>query len=216
MNSAADISDELTKSWDWRYATKKFDPGKKLDETVFHTILSAARMAPTSYGLQPFHLTAIRDEKLKERIHSEASAQAQIIDSQVLVIFSVPENVTDQQVDSYIDLLAEQRDTDPAKLQAFASTIKGSLSSMSEMDKQKWSAKQAYLSQGFLLQTAALLKVDACPMEGFNQAKLRNVLPNHEDKLPVVMVALGYRSDEDKYAKLNKVRKSMDDLLTVI
>ncbi|MGB3181917.1 MAG: NAD(P)H-dependent oxidoreductase [Cyclobacteriaceae bacterium] len=215
MNTA-DISGELNESWNWRYATKKFDPDKKLDETDLGTILSAARMAPTSYGLQPFHLLAIRDEKLRNRIHSEASAQAQIIDSQVLVIFSVPENVTDQQVDSYIDLLAEQRDMDPAKLQAFASTIKGSISSMSVEDKQNWSAKQAYLAQGFLLQAAALLKVDACPMEGFDQAKLRNVLPNHQAKLPVVMVALGYRSDEDKYAKLAKVRKGMDDLLTVI
>jgi nitroreductase len=212
-----DVQDTLERSLHWRYATKKFDAEKQLNDELLQSLLESVRMAPSSYGLQPFHLTVIKDKILREKINSSgASAQSQILDSQCLIVFSIDKDLDESDVDTYIGRIAGQRSTDKQKLEPFSATIKSTIASKSPEQRHDWAARQAYLALGFLLQSAAILEVDACPMEGFNRAKLEAVLPNHTNKLPVVIVALGYRDENDRYASLPKVRKSREELITFI
>lgn len=206
----------LEDALNWRYATKKFDAERKLDEAILDMLLEAARMAPTSYGLQPFSITVIQDDELRGKIHSQASGQPQIVEASDLIVFSVDETLGEDQVDRYIEKIASIRNTAVDKLEPFSTTIKGTLASLSDTQKQNWAARQAYIALGFLLQAAALYGVDACPMEGFNKEKLRPLLPGHDNLVPVVMVTLGYRSEEDGFAEKAKVRKDKNEMIRFI
>lgn len=210
------LAETLTEALKWRYATKKFDSDKPLSREKLDMILNAARMAPTSYGLQPFRITVITDQKLKDKIHEGANVQAQVIDAPALVVFSIPDKLKAEHIDEYMQLMADTRNVDVSTLSGFSNTIKTTILSKSAKEQQTWAAKQAYLALGFLLQASALNEVDACPMEGFNAEKLHAVLPESEGYQPVVMVALGHRSDADKVAYMAKVRKDKKDIIRFI
>ncbi|MFA0964780.1 nitroreductase family protein [Roseivirga sp. BDSF3-8] len=210
------LSQTLVESLEWRYATKKFDPEEKLEAETLELLLDAARMAPTSYGLQPFSLTVVKDYEIRQRIYNEACPQPQILQASELVIFSVDEHIDATLVDDYIQRIAETRGVRLESLAPFSTTIKNTLEPLSAMEKQGWAARQAYIAMGFMLHAAAMHRVDTCPMEGFNKEKLRPLLSEHEDKLPVVLVTIGYRAEDDVYAKKTKVRKDKNDFINFI
>src|SRR5689334_3140163 len=134
------------KNLNWRYATKKFDSTKKVSEADKNKILEAIRMAPTSFGFQPFHVHIVEDKKIREELRKAAYGQPQITDASFLLVFSARTDL-DKVVDGYVGLLSE--DNNPkAKWDGWKGT-KASLSGMSESDRKAWSAKQAYIALGF-------------------------------------------------------------------
>ncbi|MBC7653908.1 MAG: NAD(P)H-dependent oxidoreductase [Oligoflexus sp.] len=204
---------EIITALNWRYATKGFDNSKKLSDSELNLLLDAVQLAPSSYGLQPYQIVVISNQEIKEKLKAAAYGQPQLADASHIFVFAITKNYTTQHVDDYAKNIAVTRTIDVIDIQGFVDTMKGTVNSRSQEELAIWNAKQAYIALGVLLETAAIADFDACPMEGFNNADFDEILGLEEKNLTsVVIAAVGFRSADDDYQHLAKVRKSKEDL----
>jgi nitroreductase len=198
---------DLLKSLEWRYATKKMN-GEKVPQDKLEKILEATRLAPSSYGLTPYNVIVVEDQKLKEELQGACYGQTQLTDSSAVLVFATWDDVTEEAVDIYIQETAKQRGIGVEMLGEFSGMIKGSLSNMTQEQKVAWAQRQAYIGLGFALVAAATEEVDSTPMEGFVPTSVDNILGLKElGLMSVAVLPLGYRDTENDYlASLKKVR----------
>jgi nitroreductase/dihydropteridine reductase len=198
---------ELLKSLEWRYATKKMN-GEKVPQDKLERILEATRLAPSSYGLTPYNVIVVEDQKLKEELQGACYGQTQLTDSSAVLVFATWDDVTEEAVDIYIQETATQRGIGVEMLGEFSGMIKGSLSNMTQEQKVAWAQRQAYIGLGFALVAAATEEVDSTPMEGFVPTTVDSILGLKElGLMSVAVLPLGYRDTENDYlASLKKVR----------
>jgi nitroreductase len=198
---------ELLKSLEWRYATKKMN-GEKVPQDKLERILEATRLAPSSYGLTPYNVIVVEDQKLKEELQGACYGQTQLTDSSAVLVFATWDDVTEEAVDIYIQETATQRGIGVEILGEFSGMIKGSLSNMTQEQKVAWAQRQAYIGLGFALVAAATEEVDSTPMEGFVPTTVDSILGLKElGLMSVAVLPLGYRDTENDYlASLKKVR----------
>ena len=207
----------IIESLKWRYATKKFDATKKISKENLETLLEGVQLSASSYGLQPYQIFVIEDSEIREKLKSAAWNQTQLTDASQVVVFANHKSLDEAYVDNYIKNIAETRDMKVEDLQGMADMIKNSTLQMPAEMQNEWAQKQCYLALGFLLNTAAELKIDVCPMEGFSAEEFDNILGLQEKGLHTAVIAcVGYRSEEDKYQHAAKVRKSTEDLFNFI
>ncbi|MBC6993821.1 NAD(P)H-dependent oxidoreductase [Neolewinella lacunae] len=210
-------SSSLLTDLNWRYATKKFDTSKKVSAEDLETIMSAVNLAATSYGLQPFRVMHVQDPAVREKLKAAAYGQPQITDADHLFVFCHLLEVSDEYVDDYIARIAAERNTDVANLKGFGDTIKGSLGNKTSQEVADWTRRQAYIALGHLLVTAATLRVDSCPMEGFDAAAFGEILGLKDQGLGAAVVAtVGYRSEEDQLQHAAKVRLPLTELFHTV
>lgn len=201
----------------WRYATKKFDITKKISEKELEPLLEAARLSASSYGLQPYSVYVITDKKIREQLKTAAWGQTQITDASHIIILANRTNFGEELVDDYLENVARVRELPADALKGYGDLMKSKLGTLSEQEKKTWTAKQAYIALGNLLSAAADLKLDTCPMEGFEAESFNKILGLQEKGLnAAVVLAVGYRSKEDKTQYYRKVRKSKKELFTHI
>ncbi len=200
------------KNLNWRYATKKFDISKKVSEKDKNQILEAIRMAPSSYGFQPFHVHIVENKNIREELKKAGYSQPQITNASFLLVFSARIDL-DKVVDGYVKLLKESNN-EKAKWDGWEGT-KTSLSGMSEAERKAWSAKQSYIALGFGLAACAEINIDACPMEGFNPDEFKKILKMPENLYPQALMAVGYRSSDDVPPN-PKIRYSKNYLFTEV
>ncbi|SFC50202.1 Nitroreductase [Zunongwangia mangrovi] len=207
----------IIESLKWRYATKKFDATKKISKENLETLLEGVQLSASSYGLQPYQIFVIEDSEIREKLKSAAWNQTQLTDASQVVVFANHKSLDEAYVDNYIKNIAETRDMKIEDLQGMADMIKNSTLQMPAEMQNEWAQKQCYLALGFLLNTAAELKIDVCPMEGFSAEEFDTILGLQEKGLHTAVIAcVGYRSEEDKYQHAAKVRKSTEDLFNFI
>lgn len=198
----------------WRYATKSYDSSKKLSPDHINFLIESIRLSPSSFGLQPYKIIHVTNPEIREKLKLASWGQSQITDASELLIFAVPTNLNDAHVDDFIQKTATVRNIPIEQLEEYKGMIKGSINSRSAEEKIVWSAKQAYLALGILLESAALEHVDVTPMEGFDTAQYNEILGLKDMNLTAVVVAtLGYRSEDDTYANLEKVRVDTEELI---
>ncbi|MNK01871.1 putative NAD(P)H nitroreductase YfkO [compost metagenome] len=198
----------------WRYATQKYDPAKKISAGDMQEILEAINSAPTSYGLQPFKLIHVKSQELREQLRAVSFDQSPLTDASDVVVFTVNRNVADQQIDSYMQRIAEVREVERERLNRFQENIARVLSGLSTDELIAWNTKQAYIGLGFGLVMAAHLGIDSTPMEGFQKDKYDEIL-GLTDEHAVLVLTFGYRSDEDHTQHHKKVRKTLEQLVTI-
>ena len=199
----------------WRYATKKFDATKKISDSDLETILEAGRLSASSYGLQPYHVFVITDPEVRAKLKAASWNQTQVTDASHLLVIANQTTFGEELVDNYIDNVSATRGVPVADLQDYANFMKSSFTDKSDEQKAQWTAKQAYILLGNLLQVAAELKIDACPMEGFEAEKYNEILGLNDKNLSAaVLLPIGYRSEEDDTQHYAKVRKSKETLFT--
>lgn len=58
----------LLENLNWRHSVKAFNPDKKVSEENIEKILEAARLAPTSSGLQQFRVINVSNQEVKEKL----------------------------------------------------------------------------------------------------------------------------------------------------
>ncbi len=204
---------ELIKALNWRYATKKFDPSKKVKDEDFETLKEAVRLTATSYGLQAFKVKIISDDATKQKIAFACSNQPQITTAHHLFLFCNYTKVSATDVDNYLERISNTRSLDIEKVAPFGDYIKGALNGLEDEQLAAWTSKQTYIAMGTLLAAAGELKIDSCPMEGFDADQLNQLLDLNDKHLNVSsIVAVGYRSEDDKNQHLKKVRKSKEEL----
>lgn len=198
----------------WRYATQKYNAAKKISEADMTEILEAINSAPTSYGLQPFKLIHVKSEELRIQLRAASFDQSPVTDASDLVVFTVNRNMKSEQIDTYMKRIAEVRQMEREKLSRFEHNISGVLGSLSSEELIAWNTKQAYIGLGFGLVMAAHLGIDSTPMEGFQKEKYDEILGLSDDH-SVLVLTFGYRSDEDHTQHRKKVRKTLEQLVTI-
>lgn len=215
MPETKNASTALIDSLNWRYATKKFDSEKKLDDETLAKILEALRLSASSFGLQPWKFVVVSDPEIKKQLPAVSWGQMQPQDCSHLVVICRIAELDEAFVDKFLNTSATTRGVTVDSLASYSAMIKGFLSNAK--DKETWAAKQCYIALGTLLTAAAHLGVDACPMEGFDAAAYDKILGL--EKLgchSVVICPLGYRASDDKYAQAPKVRFESEDVIVRI
>lgn len=209
---------ELLKSLQWRYATKKYNSTVKIEEDKVMQIIEAARMAPTSSGLQPFEMILIKNQELKEKLVPVVMNQGQVKDSSHVLVFAAWDAYTEERIDAVFNNMETIRELAPGSMNDYKSFIKGNFGTMSKEQQFEHAARQAYIAFGMAIAAAAELRVDASPMEGFYNDQLDEALGLDKKGLKsVTILALGERDHENDWLlPMKKVRFSLEDILTVI
>jgi len=204
---------DILKQLNTRYATKVFDQTKKVSEADMEKLLEAIRLSASSYGLQPYKVLIVEDPKLRAELRKVAWDQPQITDASALLVFAVKYETNGSTVDEFVNLTAKTRNLSKESLEGYSDMMKGSLQNMNQEQVETWVSKQAYIALGFGLVSAAVLGIDACPMEGFSSSDFDRILDINKLGLKSkVIMAVGYRSEEDNYQHLAKVRQKKEDL----
>lgn len=207
----------LVKSLEWRYATKKYDTSKQLSNEQYEDLLSSVQLAPSSYGLQPYRFITVTDPAKLEQISKAAFGQPQISTASKVLVVAVETNISNETVKNYIDKAAIARNTDRKNLEAREEFVNARLALLSSDQKIEWAEKQAFLAIGILVSAAAEAGIDASPMEGFDPKQVDEILGLRELHLKsTLLFALGFRSSEDEFATIPKIRKTKEELFITV
>ncbi len=208
---------QLLKNLKWRYATKIFDPNKKIQPADLDYLKEAIQLSVSSYGLQLYKIFIIEDTKLRHKLKAASYGQKQITDASHLVVFCHYTEVTDELVDSFIQRTAKAQGKPYSEVKGYGDFIKRQLAIKSDEQINQWAAKQTYLAMGNLIMAAAELRIDACPMEGFEPDQYDNLLELKKEKLrSSLIVPIGYRSDKDESQFFEKVRRPKSELFNLV
>lgn len=203
----------------WRYATKKYDATKKVSAQDIELLKDAVRLSVSSVGLQPYKIFIIQDQAVKEQLAEAAGGNNKLVfaDASHLFVFANELNVGNVHVDAYVNNISTQRGVAKEAISGFGDYINGFLGTLTEEQKNIWTAKQAYIALSTLINSAALLHIDATPMEGFDAAGVNKILGLEEKGLSAaVIAAIGYRHSEDAQQHAVKVRKPHEELFITI
>ncbi|MEH6748527.1 MAG: NAD(P)H-dependent oxidoreductase [Maribacter arcticus] len=201
----------------WRYATKVFDNSKKVSKEDLNILLDAARLSASSYGLQPYHFFVIEDNEVRSKLRKASWNQSQITDASYLLVLANKPTFNDSLVDNYIDNIVEIRGVSKKDVEGYSQMIKGALLGLPDEQKKSWTSDQTYIALGNLMTIAAEMEIDTCPMEGFDKAQYNEILGLNDKNLNAsVVLAVGYRADNDETQNYPKVRYSREQIITHI
>ncbi|MGE6739346.1 NAD(P)H-dependent oxidoreductase [Allorhizobium pseudoryzae] len=208
----------LLEKLNWRYATKKMDPSKTVSEDKVERIIEAARLAPTSSGLQPFEVIVVTNKDVLAKIREVAWNQAQITDGSHLLVFAAWDNYTVERINTMFDLVNAERGFTNEGWENYRQMLLNTYPGRDAETNFQHAARQAYIGFGMAIAQAAFEGVDATPMEGFEPAKVDEILGLRERGLrSVTLLPLGYRQTEgDWLANLKKVRRAREDFVSVV
>jgi nitroreductase len=206
---------QLLEALNWRYATKAFDPARKLPADTWSALEQTLVLSPSSFGLQPYQFLVVQDPALRQQLLPHTWNQEQVVDCSHYIVFTVRTSLATADIDGFIQLISSTRNTPPGALAGYRGMMVGALvdGPLKSMISE-WASRQAYIALGNLLTSAALLGIDTCPIEGFSPTDYNRIL-----NLPPtgytssVCCALGYRAATDKHATLPKVRYPVSQLV---
>lgn len=195
---------------DWRFATKAFDTTKKVSEADMATVKHAIRMTPTSFGLQPFKVIHVTDSAIRVELKVAAYGQAQVTDSSELLVFCSRLDILDC-ISEYALEAKKQTDYDEAGIARFVASTTDFANGMSAIETEFWSANQAYIALGFALAACCELKIDSCPMGGFDKEKFDEILKLPPELKSQAILTIGYKAHEPKHQKIRLSETSIFD-----
>lgn len=209
---------QLVDALNWRYATKKFDPAKKIPADVWHALEQSLVLSPSSIGLQPWKFFVVTDPAVKAQLQGASYRQAQAVDCSHLVAFAVRRDLDAAHVERHIARMVEVTGAAPDSLGKFRTMTLGNLDrARAEGRLDTWQEHQVYIALGKFMACAAVLGIDTCPMEGIEPRKYDEILKlAGSGYATAVACAAGYRSADDKYATMKKVRFKTDDVVVRI
>ncbi|PIR15909.1 MAG: NAD(P)H-dependent oxidoreductase [Elusimicrobia bacterium CG11_big_fil_rev_8_21_14_0_20_64_6] len=205
LNQTA-LPETLLSALNWRYAVKKFDAAGRIPLDKWEALEESLVLSPSSYGLQAWKFLVVEDKALRARLLPHAWDQSQIVDADKLVVFLVKKDAGADDVQRFVDRISEVRRLPAEMLEGYKQVMLKSVSRPPEK-VEAWLTRQVYIALGNFLTSAALLGVDACPMEGFDKDEFDKILGLHEQGWKsVVIAAAGVRAADDGYATSKKVR----------
>lgn len=206
---------QLIHQLNWRYATKQFDPARKISAQDWAALEEALVLTPSSIGLQPWAFLVIDDPAVRAELLLASYGQPQVVDASHLIVFATKTNYSEMDVDAHISHAAKVRGIgvealDGLRTMALRSVVQG----MDETARRNWATNQTYIALGNLVTSAALLGIDAAPMEGFERHRYDDILGLKVRGLTAsVIAAVGYRRESDKYATAPKVRFPREEIV---
>jgi nitroreductase len=208
-------TDQLLAAQTWRYATKQFDASQTIPSAVWQALEESLILSPSSYGLQPWQFFVVANPDLRAKLRPHSWNQSQITDASHLVVFAIPEKVDVPYMEKYLSRIAEVRGIPLESLGFYRDMMMADvIAGPRQAWVREWAARQVYIALGNFMTSAALVGVDTCPLEGIDPREYDAILD-----LPakgfntIVACAAGYRSADDKYATLPKVRFEKSDLI---
>ena len=197
----------------WRYATKRFDPTKKIAPELWQKLEDAVALSPSSFGLQPWKLIVVTDPTVRAKLKEAAWNQPQISDASHLVVFAVKTGMGVADAERLVKRTAEVRGLPVESLEGMKNMIGGPFTRLTVPQIDDWMSRQVYIALGVFLTSAAMIGVDACPMEGFETDKFDAILGlSAQGYASRVLATAGYRSSDDKYATTPKVRYAANEV----
>lgn len=199
----------------WRYATKAYQEGKKISSDDLDKILEAIRLAPTSSGLQPFRIAVIEDQKIKEQLVEGALNPKGILACSHIIVFAAWDNYTDERIDKMYDFITDERGLPQGRYSRYTDMLKETFGNREPIRNFEHAVRQSYIALGLALAQAAELKIDATPVEGFDNNRVDEVLGLAELGLKsVVLMYVGYADRENDWlAPMKKVRIPKEEML---
>jgi nitroreductase len=211
-------NEQLLTALNWRYATKVFDATKKIPTDVWKTLEQSLVLTPTSYGLQPYKFLIVNSPAKRMELLPHSWGQKQVVDASHFVVLTARTEMKEADVDRFIKRTTDVRKLPDGAFNPYRDMMLGDVvNGPRGKIAHEWATRQTYIALGNLMTCAAVLGVDACPMEGLVPAEYDKVLNlNGSGYATVVACALGYRSASDKYASLAKVRFEINELIQQI
>jgi len=205
----------LLEALHWRYATKQFDPSRKIPEQVWKSLEEALVLSPSSYGLQPYHFIVVKDPALRSKLRTVSWNQSQVVDASHLLVLAYHRKLDAAWADAFLNRVMEVRGVTKESLEGYRQAILGDLVGGPRSQwSDHWAARQLYIAYGNLMTSAALLGVDTCPLEGLDPAEYDKILGLEGTPWKTAAaLTLGYRGEGDKYASLAKVRFPAESLI---
>ncbi len=201
----------------WRYATKQFDTSKSIPDETWSALATSLILTPSSFGLQPWHFIVVKNQEIREELLPHSWGQKQVTDCSHFVVLAAKTSMSEVAIDSFLKRTIKVRGGEIDQLNPYRDMMLGFIGQMDESKQLQWAKLQTYIALGQLMTSAAVLGIDACPMEGINPTEYDRILELPEKGLTTsVACALGYRSAEDKYATAPKVRFEMSESLTLL
>jgi nitroreductase len=205
---------ELLESLNFRYATKVFDPTRKIEAETWAALEASLVLTPSSFGLQPWRFIVVNSSEIREKLKTSSWGQSQVTDASHLVVFTARTDLSQHDIDAWIRRLSDVQSTPLENLAGYAGMISSFSASMSQSEKQAWNTRQVYIALGQLMTAAAVMKIDTCPLEGISPADYNEILGLKDTGYTaVVACALGYRSPDDSHAKAKKARFAAETLI---
>ena len=201
----------------WRYATKRFDPSKRLSEEKLHILKETFNLTATSFGLQPLKLVIVSNQTIKEQLLPFTYNQTQVRDASHVLVLCVEKNIDANFIVDHFRRVEDIRKTPRQILEPFEKALVGNFSQKQESEIREWVINQLYLALGALLTVCAVEEIDSCPMEGFEPEKYDQLLSLDTLGLEsVIVLPVGYRDESDFFINLEKVRRGIDELVIEI
>lgn len=206
---------ELLATLNARYATKLFDSSKTIDDKLWQSFLESLRLTPSSLGIQPWHFITVTSPSLKKDLLPVSWNQPQVTDCSHLLVLCAKRSIQQKDIDCWINTLAAARNVQPEELQGFSDMMQGYLGALSPEEQLHWATNQVFIALGQCCLAAALLGLDTCALGGIDKIAYNKLLDLEDSPFTTsVACAVGYRSDEDKYASLPKARFSLEQIMT--
>ena len=199
----------------WRYATKKFDSQQKIPVATWSALEQALVLSPSSFGLQPWKFFVVESPAVREQLKAASWGQSQVTDASHFVVFAVKKSMGPADVDRLVDAMVKERGADRAQLEGYRKMMLSFVAKVPfGITQEEWSARQVYIAVGQLLASAAMLGVDACPIEGLDPSAYDRVLGlEAKDYRTLCSAALGYRASDDRHANLAKIRYPLSEIV---
>ncbi len=212
-----DIKQKIIKSLNWRYATKVFDSSKNIPEDDINIILESARLSPSSIGIEMWKFIVIKNKEIREKLKEASYNQPQITNASHLIVIAYRTDIKDNTTKERIARTAKIQNTDPNNLLGLKSMLENTIIQKSENGTlESWIRTQTYIPFGIMIETAALLDIDSCPIEGFQPEKADEILNLSDKNLKsIAMLAVGYRGN-DPMSSYPKVRRDFNDVIEFI
>nr|WNX93917.1 NfsB1 [uncultured bacterium] len=209
---------QLLAAQSWRYATKAFDPAKKVPADVWSALEQALVLTPTSYGLQPYRFYIVQDPAKRAALLPNSWGQKQVVDCSHFVVFAGRTEMKEEDVSRLINRISSVRGVPAESMTPYWNMMIGDVvKGPRGKAAHEWAARQVYIALGNFMTSCAVVGVDACPMEGINPPEYDKVLGlEGSGYKTIVACAAGYRASTDKYAALAKVRYETSDLVKVV
>ena len=209
---------QLLDALQWRYATKVFDAAKKIPADLWAALEKTLVLTPTSFGLQPYQFLVVQDAATRAALLPHSWGQKQVVDCSHFVVFTARTEMREADVERLINRIVEVRKIPADSIGFYRDMMLGDIvNGPRGKVAHEWAARQCYIALGNLMTCAAVLGVDACPMEGINPPEYDKILGlAGTGYKTVVALALGYRAASDKYASMAKIRYETAELVKVV
>jgi len=214
MTNAKIIKEEILKALNWRYAVKIFDKNKKISEEDLYTILESGILSPSSLGLEPWKFIVVKDPATRAKLF-EVSKQSKVTDASHLIVLTYKTNL-EEIIKERLERTAKIQNQKIEELGTYKEFLEGATKNKTALELDAWLKAQSYIALGMMIYTASLLNIDNCPMEGFQNDKVDEILNLKSQNLKsVTMLALGHRGI-DPQAEKPKIRKDFQNAVEFI